>query len=129
MQIEGIDHVALTVSNIARSIVWYQWVLGLERRHAQAWGDRPAVLCAGTSCLALFAADTEQPHPTPDHNTIGLRHVAFRVDRMNFAQARRELSERGIDFTFEDHTISHSIYILDPDGHRIEITTYDLKKS
>ncbi len=64
--------------------------------------------------------------PTPNHNTIAMRHLAFRVDRANFEQAQIDLRQRGIEFEFEDHTVSHSIYIYDPDGHRIEITTYEV---
>ena len=40
--------------------------------------------------------------------------------------AQAELKRRGIQFEFQDHKISHSIYFDDPDGHHLEITTYDL---
>ena len=35
-----------------------------------------------------------------------------------------ELKRRGIQFEFQDHEISHSIYFRDIDGHQLEITTY-----
>jgi catechol-2,3-dioxygenase len=54
-------------------------------------------------------------------------HLAFRADMENFLAAQRELEKRGIKFGFEDHEISHSIYFRDPDGHQLEITTYDLQ--
>lgn len=57
-----------------------------------------------------------------------MRHFAFRVDRANFEQAQHELTARGIEFEFEDHTISQSIYLSDPDGHRIELTTFELER-
>ena len=41
--LEGIDHVALAVRDVARSVAWYQRVLGLERRYQEAWGDMPSV--------------------------------------------------------------------------------------
>lgn len=126
MKLQGIDHVALTVRDVKRSVEWYRLVLRMERRYQETWGDVPAVVCAGSTCLALFAAATDQPNSVPDHNTIAMRHLAFRVDWENFQAAQRELKERGIDFMFENHTISHSLYIHDPDGHRIELTTYDL---
>jgi len=31
-----------------------------------------------------------------------------------------------IALEFQDHGIAHSIYFFDPDGHALEITTYDL---
>jgi len=40
--------------------------------------------------------------------------------------SRSAREERGIKFEFQDHEISHSIYFRDPDGHALEITTYDL---
>jgi catechol-2,3-dioxygenase len=39
---------------------------------------------------------------------------------------RRRSSASGIPFEFSDHGIAHSVYISDPDGHRIEITTYEV---
>lgn len=51
---------------------------------------------------------------------------SFWADRQNFQVARRELSAKGIAVFFQDHDICHSIYFADPDGHQLEITTYDL---
>ena len=56
-----------------------------------------------------------------------MRHLAFRADGENFAKARQELTERGLEVEFQDHGLAHSIYFHDPDGHEIEITTYGLK--
>ena len=53
-------------------------------------------------------------------------HLAFRASRANFQAAREELKDRGIRFEFEDHEIAHSIYFNDPDGHKLEITTYEI---
>ncbi len=55
-----------------------------------------------------------------------MRHLAFRANAENFARAQRELTDGGVEFEFQDHGIAHSIYVHDPDGHEIEITTYDL---
>ena len=38
-----------------------------------------------------------------------------------------ELEAQGIAVTFQDHDISHAIYFYDPDGHQLEITTYELE--
>ena len=40
---------------------------------------------------------------------------------------KRELEKRGIKFEFQDHEIAHSIYFRDPDGHQLEITTYEVE--
>jgi catechol 2,3-dioxygenase-like lactoylglutathione lyase family enzyme len=126
MKVQHIDHVAITVRDLARSLAWYTDVLGLERRFEEDWGDVPTMVCAGDTCVALFPADVPDPPPVPGRETVSMRHVAFRVDRENFEAAQASFRDRGIEFESADHGIAHSVYISDPDGHRIEITTYDL---
>ena len=88
VQVQGIDHVALTVRDVARSVAWYQAVLGLERRYAEVWGDFPAVLSAGPTSLALFPAPVVDPAPPPGREVLSIRHIAFRVDRATFSIRR-----------------------------------------
>ena len=126
LRLQGIDHVALSVRDVARSVAWYQSVLGLERRYAEVWGDFPAVLGVGTTALALFPAAVPDPAPPPGREVLSMRHIAFRVDRAAFEQARSELEARGLTPRYEDHVAAHSLYIADPDGHQLEITTYDV---
>jgi catechol-2,3-dioxygenase len=93
--------------------------------HEDAWGDFPAVVGVGETSIALFPADPKRSDVTEGPN-LGFRHVAFRATRPSFDAARVELSERGVDFDFQDHEIAHSIYLNDPDGNVVEITTYEL---
>jgi catechol 2,3-dioxygenase-like lactoylglutathione lyase family enzyme len=123
-QTEGIDHVALTVHDVARSVEWYTRVLGLDRRFEEAWGDYPAVVGAGSTSIALFPLSGPSAQAPSSRSSIAMRHLAFRVDAGNFERARRELAAGGIAFEFQDHQIAHSIYFYDPDGHQIELTTY-----
>lgn len=124
--VEGIDHVALAVRDVRASAAWYQDVLGLRRLYEDAWGDHPAVVGTGGTSIALFPVQGDQPKGRPGRDTLAMRHLAFRVDAANFARARRELEARGLTVDFQDHGIAHSIYLRDPDGHELEITTYDL---
>lgn len=125
IHVQGIDHVALAVRSVQRSVEWYADVLGLQRMYQQAWGDYPAVMGVGSTAIALFPIEGAA-HPRPGRDVVAMRHLAFRLDAQNFAAAQRELRARGISFDFQDHQIAHSIYFTDPDGHEIELTTYDL---
>ena len=128
--LQQIDHVALTAADLKKSVAWYQDVLGLERRHEDAWGDCPVFLCAGSTCIALFAVQPGGPAANVSTEAeAGFRHLAFRASYADFVEAERNLQQKGIPVEFQDHGIAHSIYFADPDGHRLEIATYDLPKA
>jgi catechol 2,3-dioxygenase len=124
--VEGIDHIALAVRDVERSVAWYRDVLGLERRYEEAWGSYPAMVGIRTTSIALFPVEGAQPKASPGRDVLAMRHFAFRTDRVNFDRARRELGQRGIPVQAEHHGISESLYFQDPDGHELEITTYEL---
>ena len=121
-----LDHVAFTVRAPEATAGWYERVLGLKRAHDMPGERYPIVLRAGMTAIALFP--TEQPPDSPSATTAAaLRHVAFRTDRENFLAVVRALSDRGIPFEREDHQKCRSVYLHDPDGHEIEITTYEIE--
>jgi catechol 2,3-dioxygenase-like lactoylglutathione lyase family enzyme len=125
--VSHIDHVAVSVRDLDSSVQWYQAVLKLEMRFQEVWKGEPVMLCAGDTCLALFQAEASRIGLSPDKKmSLGLRHIAFRVSQEGFQKFQTELRERGIVFRFEDHEVSHSIYFSDPDGHQLEITTYEI---
>jgi catechol 2,3-dioxygenase-like lactoylglutathione lyase family enzyme len=125
VELEGIDHVALSVRDVKLAAKWYCEVLGFERRYPEMWDDIPTFIGKGTTAIALFPV---RPNATSTSLDAGIRmlHLAFRASRKNFLAAQEELKRRGIEFEFQDHEISHSIYFYDPDGHALEITTYEI---
>ena len=126
MQLEGIDHVALGVRDVERSANWYMEVLEFERLHEGMWDGVPTFIGKGNTGIALFPAKPDGKPTSSSHRELRMLHLAFRANRENFFAAQRELKKRGIKFEFQDHEISHSIYFCDPDGHQLEITTYEL---
>jgi catechol 2,3-dioxygenase-like lactoylglutathione lyase family enzyme len=136
MELEGIDHVALSVRDVERSAQWYIAILGFEPRHAGMWDGVPTFIGKGQTAIALFPRRDSQPvrragkidPPIARIRPVAnMLHLAFRADRKNFLAAQEELKRRGIRFEFQDHEISHSIYFRDLDGHELEITTYELE--
>jgi catechol 2,3-dioxygenase-like lactoylglutathione lyase family enzyme len=126
MELEGIDHVAIGVRDIGRSAHWYVDILGFERLHEGMWNGVPTFIVKGTTGIALFPAKPDAKPASSSHRELRMLHLACRADHENFLAAQRELEKHGIEFEFQDHEISHSIYFHDPDGHALEITTYDL---
>lgn len=126
--LEGIDHIAIAVRDVEVSARWYVEVLGLERMHEDVWGSHPAMVGRGGTAVALFPVTSDKPKPRPSKNTLAMRHFAFRASGEDFEAARGALVSRGIEVEFQDHEITHSIYFHDPDGHELEITTYDINR-
>ncbi len=127
-RIQRLDHVAFTARDIDGLAEWYTKVFGMERVYAEAWSGRgdPVALCAGDACVALFreregaelAAEPADPDPS--------RHFAMALDRTNFEQAQRDMHALGIEFRLRNHKVCDSLYLNDPEGHEIELTTYEV---
>jgi catechol 2,3-dioxygenase-like lactoylglutathione lyase family enzyme len=128
IDVEGIDHVAMSVSDVERAAQWYIDVLGFKRLHEGMWDGVPVFIGRGTTALALFPIRANE-RSISDRGGIRMLHLAMRANRKNFLAAQEELKQRGIRFEFQDHEVAHSIYFRDPDGHRLEITTYELART
>ena len=122
-KVQGVDHIGLAVKDVQKSVEWYQEMFGLERLYEDVWGNFPGVLGIADTSVAFFPRDDpDVPLPTG----LPIHHLAFRVDRVNFNAAQEMLQQKDIEFEFQDHKIVHSLYFYDPDGHLIELTTYEL---
>jgi catechol 2,3-dioxygenase-like lactoylglutathione lyase family enzyme len=122
MNLERIDHVGLNVRDLVTSAEFYRRVLGFVVVHkwATTW-----MVGTDTMRLGLFQRPRSSPLCDID-NTIAITHVAFRTDAASFSAAQAELRRLGVAFEPpEDTGIAYSLFILDPDGHQLEITTYD----
>ena len=113
-----IGYVHLTVSDLGRSLAFYQNILGfrLHRRDGNI-----ARLGSGGPDLLLL---TEQPGARPrPPRTTGLYHFAILVpSRADLARALLHLVETHTTLQgLSDHLVSEAIYLADPDGNGIEI--------
>lgn len=124
-RIQRLDHVSLNVSDRPRSIAWYRDVIGLEQKREPREDDWPVFMGDFGACIALFQAT--EPGGTGSHEeAVGLRHVALLVSAEDLERARAHLDEQGVRASFQDHGNAHSLYVRDPDGHTIELTTYEV---
>jgi catechol 2,3-dioxygenase-like lactoylglutathione lyase family enzyme len=124
--ISALDHVAIAVADVERSCAFYARVLGFERLYPE-W-DSPVFMGIPGAGIAIFDREVH-PSPAPEDSeppAVRILHLAFRVDRAGLEAARAELADEDFRLTFQDHGLSHSLYFRDPDGHLVELTTYDV---
>ncbi|MGD2049821.1 MAG: VOC family protein [Chloroflexota bacterium] len=123
----GVNHLTLTVTDVARSVEWYKDLLGFQV--AVDLGERKIM-----SNSSVLLAISPPPDPAKaiandrfDENRVGLDHLSFNVG------SRDEL-ERALDL-FDEKGVSHGeikdlgpglgIYVLafrDPDNVQLELT-------
>jgi catechol 2,3-dioxygenase-like lactoylglutathione lyase family enzyme len=112
MKVLGLDMVLVFVTDMDRSLAWYQDRLGLKllSRH----GDF-AVLDTGGVPLALHGGG-EPEAGSRNHGTL----ASFRV--ADYAAAKAQLEEAGSPFVFENQQ-GNSVFgtFLDPDGTPLQI--------
>lgn len=123
MNLTIIDHVGLNVTDLARSIAWYMEVFDFQVLHR--WPSNTTVMVgAGSIRLGLFLRPNAAKVADPDQ-AVMMTHVAFGVSPDRFALVLAHLKGLGIPFDPpEDTGIAYSIFLADPDGHQVEITTY-----
>ncbi|MEL7151918.1 MAG: VOC family protein [Pseudomonadota bacterium] len=117
-----VGHTHLKVSDLERSIDWYQNVLGLDLM--QRYGTSAAFLSAGgyhhhLGLNTWHSKGGSRPAP----NATGLYHVAFLYPtRAALAKAVANVLRHGVALTgHADHGVSEAIYLDDPDGNGIEL--------
>ena len=109
--------VHLIVSDLDRSVAWYQRSLGL-RVHAQDTGS--ASLGDGTATVLVLHED---PLARPAGRHAGLYHYALLYpsrEELARAAVRLSVTSTAIDGA-SDHRTHEAIYLGDPDGNGIEL--------
>lgn len=133
MPIRGIDHVALTVSDIESTVSWYSRVLGANPIYLAEWraGKIPVVILqVGESRLSLHAAAAPaKPHAL--RPTAGAVDLCFRWSGP-LSDAEAHLSAFGIEIEegpvprpAADGRLGQSIYFRDRDGNLLELLSTD----
>ncbi len=125
MQVKELGHLVLYVADLERSVRFYGDVLGWGPAGPAIPGMPAAAFTSGRSHHELLLIEVgEDAAPVGHGRRLGLYHVGLKVGDSDdeLREARDRLVEAGVPIVgSSDHTVTHSLYILDPDGNEIEL--------
>ncbi|MGH2653320.1 MAG: VOC family protein [Actinomycetota bacterium] len=123
MQVKELGHIVLYVRNLERSRRFYGEVLGWKE--VATLGSQGAMFSSGRTHHELLLLEVgEAATPIPPAPRVGMYHFGLKIGETDeeLRQALDELAASGATVRgAADHTVTHSLYIEDPDGNEIEL--------
>ena len=126
IRVSNIDHINLSVRNLQHSIAFYRDVFGFDIKQDERSGSRPYVIMglADTAYLALH--ESQLPGRAGGRR---INHWGFVVS--DFDAVLQELERKAVNVLYRDrgdggvihYPRSRSVYVQDPDGYEIELTS------
>ncbi len=128
--VTAIDHINLTVSDLDKSVAFYNDTFGLGIREDHRDDERPYVI-VGKPGVGFMALHQRPPSPKSDtgRRRGRINHWGFVVD--DFDSLIERLERHGVPVLYSDngsdgiidYPNSSSVYVADPDGTEIELTS------
>ena len=122
----GIDHVAINVADLDKTLKFYTEVLGLQVTQREP--SKPGIeyfLDCGPSLLGIIQAkDLDKKHHF-ENEGLGANHFSFRIHANDFDPMIKRLEEHAVKIEFaKKREKSWSLYFYDIDGNKLEITAW-----
>jgi catechol 2,3-dioxygenase len=123
--VRELGHIVLYVRDLARSVAFYRDVLGWPQVSVDTPGLPVAAFSSGRTHHELLLIEVgPDATPIPPGRRVGLYHFGLKFgdsdDDLRAVLARvREAGVTVVGAT--DHTVTHSLYVLDPDGNELEL--------
>lgn len=121
MHIHELGHVVLYVTDLTRMADFYRDTLGFSELTRKGGF---AVFSGGRTHHELLLIEVGGEPKMDRRFEPGLYHIGFKVGESTeeLRAIYRELLANGVTIVgTADHTITHSLYILDPDGNELEL--------
>lgn len=124
-QVQELGHIVLYVRDLARSVEFYQNVLGWPLISPKVPGMPAAAFSGGRTHHELLLIEVgPTAAPIPAGRRVGMYHFGLKVgdsdDELRAALERLVAADVPV-LGATDHHVTHSLYIADPDGNEIEL--------
>ncbi len=118
--LKRLQHLVLWVSDVDRSVRFYQDIVGLEVK--RQYPNAAFMKIPGSPDDHHLGLFEQTGVPRPDERVARMYHSAWEVGEItDLVRARLRLAEAGALVGQSDHGVSLSLYAKDPDGLEFEI--------
>jgi len=123
--VKELGHMVLYVRELERSRMFYKDLLGFHEIFHQPPAVAGYVGAAGrTHHELLLIAVGPDAQPIPQGRRIGMYHFGLKIGDSDdeLRVMLKQLQDAKVTIVgASDHTVSHSLYVLDPDGNELEL--------
>jgi catechol 2,3-dioxygenase-like lactoylglutathione lyase family enzyme len=127
MPVTRLNHAVLYVSDVRRSVAFYESVMGFEpvKMLPEGFGGAAFLRASGSTNdhdLGLFELGSGARPSQAGHGQVGMYHLAWEVDTLGELQrvAERLVAADAL-VGASDHGTTKSLYAKDPDGLEFEV--------
>jgi catechol 2,3-dioxygenase len=124
IQVKELGHLVLYVRDLERSRHFYRDVLGWSEVMESPMPGA-AIFSSGRTHHELLLLEVGPgATPIPEGRRVGLYHFGLKIGETDdeIRDALGALVDAGVEIVgTADHTVTHSIYVRDPDGNEIEL--------
>jgi catechol-2,3-dioxygenase len=125
MKVHELGHLVLYVRDLDRSRRFYRDVLGFTPLPIEETGFPAAAFSSGRTHHELLLIEVgEEAAPIPRGRRVGMYHFGLKVGTADdeLREALAVLHANDVEVVgATDHGVTHSLYLLDPDGNEIEL--------
>lgn len=121
MNIQELGHVVLFVTDVQKVANFYRDTLGFSEISRD---QKTALFSGGRTHHELLLIEIGGTAGRSHVPSPGLYHIGFKIGESTEAlqKAYQELQAKGVTIVgTADHTVTHSLYIVDPDGNELEL--------
>jgi catechol 2,3-dioxygenase-like lactoylglutathione lyase family enzyme len=140
--VQALDHIAVTVSDLSRSLPFYTDILGLEETERHLLEGETISTMAGKPGVVMQVVRLKSPDGSPvlvdlqqyispkgavSNAALGMaNHSHFCFQVKNLQQAYEQLTAKGVEFVsppvaFGDYDPVRVVFFKDPDGFILEL--------
>src|SRR5438093_2478398 len=125
MEVKELGHVVLYVRDLERSRRFYGDLLGWKEIPGMNEGFPAAAFSSGRTHHELLLIEVgPDAAAIPEGRRVGLYHFGLKIGTTDdeLRAAVQDLEASGVTIVgASDHGVTHSVYLLDPDGNEIEL--------